>query len=1469
MAFSTLRINVLLLAVCLSASPVWAERNVLLRLDYSFRTGNASTLPSDAALKALAGPEADQARGIVRHVFEVNWISGQGKLTLEHLNQAAGPVRAFGEGNQELPALVIGGGSLPAAHDDDKFIKWLRGALPNDSVRTELLPALGKVPQGSTTVVERLRFLQQVARDGERAAVMGHFDSTYWRPAPVDDSAVYFNALAENPLAGWENIRTQLAEQVNAKPITEWSEAGDTLVPMARVTRAGVSGFLRKAADRLRGTPDDRSEGTADVLTRLAVAGQASEGAQTVGLTEATCALEWFVWCHGRKEMIAHFLKNSAAARAMAARLVTFCAPDDDVTFGKLFDLVRDPYYATKDVRDVIFETLLAPKVRKAGEGARLTLEAALAGGWTTEHRHQLGLTVLPLGREDEPAWEKAAKTRLQTADTLYQNLDEEDAQQHVERPLLERVLKAHLAKFIKASDAGNDPGVDLAEGALTPLIDHLRVYQGRGANLSASGPLKEFRTRLATSATEVFDNLSAQASHQEPVRRFVRRFKLALRVDRLVAKAHSRAGKEPPPWVRTVCGGLRTKVFGLPDDLDGEAAQKPGGPVVRWDAQLVQFRSDILCEIALDQDFRTVLGESSLEDLVFKEIMIPLVRVVGLVEGLQKRPSPPHPVWCGKETVRWTMVFAALDCAESLESPSAVKAFATLHLGSLGVNSPWLAEPKQIFAGRWSVNATFPVFRTLLTDTLPEAAAVKSKSCDLRGLAGLAVEKWTALPEGIASEAAGWIEHLISAAEWQDHPFVPIRGEALKWENPVGTAHDRPFLFEFPEKARFGSRRVDGTLRLAFTKRLVALTAGSHSVSELELLADSGSLLPNSPANDATSDKGRAGDEVKVAAARLVHAGLPGIGEDRVRLLRAYMRLGAALTRPASVASDPQGGLPRELPPALTLLTTGPDAGSLEMASLREELRRLLLSRENNPGLTPEDLIRRDIDGMLGTTEKDGSLLNRSWRTTDRDLRARDFGSRLLQVGEPTVRDFLRLRRSMVQLMGLFEPLPAQTQEAQKEKQSSAATKETATKASAERPHAMPSPDDAGRVQRFFGYIDWIIFYSRPDWKLNNDYLAHEKHEPQPWWPALTILCAATPELQSTVVQFADAVPVEVGRPHLLDLFRLNEAAIGIIDEIVADKARAAERLSFVHELRWTELDLRLLARAEHFDRADARTLAANAFSGAVLNVAMAARFQASPNDAAMEGRLKISLDAGFPDSERRREPVISLDRTVRLAALCAEDTSLPAMLRQAAPRLSDAAKAMPGNGLLGGAATPGKVVDVLFWLHDKSAAEPSAFYRKFYDDALTEGPRLAPAVHRALAEPFFAQPAPGQRSGIDSIADRWRAVAAVPPPPHPSQLVSACRMSWGPVINRLLKGKDRKSPAQPYLWQTVEALEAASQPDADSPVLAEPPTDFMTLASWLQGQWRDDDPPAVRDFFNPLGGTPAPAKETAAQRR
>ena len=88
----------------------------------------------------------------------------------------------------------------------------------------------------------------------------------------------------------------------------------------------------------------------------------------------------------------------------------------------------------------------------------------------------------------------------------------------------------------------------------------------------------------------------------------------------------------------------------------------------------------------------------------------------------------------------------------------------------------------------------------------------------------------------------------------------------------------------------------------------------------------------------------------------------------------------------------------------------------------------------------------------------------------------------------------------------------------------------------------------------------------------------------------------------------------------------------------------------------------------------------------------------------------------------------------------------------------------------------------------------------------------------------------------------------------------MTACRASWGHWIDRLLKGDGRKAK-QTYLWQAVEEVEAAAQSEADTPELTAPPVEFMRLAEWLQQQWRDDDPPVLRAFFNPQSSSPGEA--------
>ncbi|WP_395746273.1 hypothetical protein [Prosthecobacter sp.] len=1426
--------------LCLSvASQAFAERNSLMKLEYGLRIANARVIPPADVLKQMAaGPDGGKARTVLLSYFDRRWISNsQGKLTPALFDQAAGPFDVFGAGYKDLPKHLTASGGLPSAAQDGDFLSYLRRRLPANSVRDELLPKLGQESAGSPGVIANMRFLEDLARDGEMSAVTTHFEKNYWDVCSPSDAAVYQPLLAQGHRASWRGIRTRVGLHVFGLEVESWPGAGKTLLALAPDSGKGIPAFLRKAAGELRAKQALRSGATGRLLEMLAVACDASTAAEALGLTAANCDVEWFVWCHQQSGIINHLLGSADAARALTTRIIAFCQPDDDEVFSRLFSMVQGQYYDRnnfpRSLQDKLFDDLLKPKAVRGEKGGGLVLAAALNGGWRADHRHELALHVFTHGEPDSPAWKSASTTRLVFSDSVYRHLldgvSPPAVKAHVERPLLGHLLMEYLRRFKAASD--NETAMDKAEAEFRPLLDHLGDCRRQGADLSRNASLRQFKSALAEATLEVLDTLQPGSSNTEPVQRFVRRFKMALRVDRLVQPLSGPAGKVPE-WVTEVTHGIRRRVFDLPDSHTGQSVQQPKGAILRWDEGALSFRTGVLKDIVMDRDFRQVLANSPLEEHVFEELLLPLARVHGVLRLLcpgAQESAWPHADWSKGQPRRLAQLFKVLDTAESLDCHEAVCSLARITHPQI-----WRTKPGEIFTGVWSINADLRVLRWLLEQQQPTTADTRPAASDIQGLTQLIWSHW---PEAAASpeiwEQATWVEHLLTAGEWQSHPFK-IDGKATDWDGPVlplqGRKPSLPFRF-VPTKAQHASTRtVDGQFRLVLVSRLIKLLGSDAEPALLEFVCNATVLLPNSKINDAGGGEGRSYDAPKLEMLQMIHQRLqsqPAI-ETAVHLVRCYLRLGASLSLPAGARDNPRGGLPETLPTPVELVArvfAPHPQRAMERGSLLEELRRLLLSRERRNESSRMEMLREQLDAALGNAKADGSLLPAAWTGGDRDIIARDYGDRLKQVGENTVRDFLRVRSDLIDLI----------------------------KADPDGLNAA----DALRVQRFFGWVDWLLFFSRSDWKTGNGYLDLHSAGSKggDWWPALALLCAGTPQVQDVCLK-GDMMK---NRPLMLDLFRLNEAALGTLAAIMAEKdaARRNQMLNFEHELFWTELNLGILARTEHHDTADARTLSENAFHGAVRNIAIATRLQKEPDDKVVTDRLFVTLDSSLR-SDRRGEPVISLDGAVRLAAACAEDQGLPAQLqekmRDAANAMKTAAAGFHEAGLLGGAATPGKVMDLLFHLHEAALQEKSAFWRGFYEKALTvPGAKsqsfiLAPSFRKALAQPFFRQSLEGQRTGIDSVVERWRGVASTALPENGCALTSACRGGWGQAIDDLLNGEGREDAKAPFLWQVVNEFEKNH-----SDMLKKPPQEFLTLSAWLMRFWRDDDPQELKDYFNP----------------
>ena len=1421
------------------ASPAFAERNSLMKLNYGLMTANARVIPSSDILKQMvAGPDGDKARTLLLTFFDRRWLTNsQGRLTPALFDQAADSFNVFGSGYKDLPKHIIASGGLPRAAQDGDFLSYLRRRLPANSVRDELLPQLGKQAAGSASVVSNMRFLEDVARESEMTAITSHFEKNYWDVCSPRDAAVYQPLLAQGHRTSWRGIRTRIGLHVFGLKVESWPGAGQTLLKLAEDSGKGVPAFLRKAADELRQNPSLRSGSTGQLLEMLAVACDAAVSAESLGLTAANCDVEWFSWCHEQSGIINHLLGNADAARALTARIIAFCLPDDDVVFSRLFTMVRGQYYERtnfpRSLQDKLFDELLMPKAARGEKGGGLVLSAALRGGWRADHRHQLALHIFTKGEPDSPAWKATSTTRLGFSDEVYRHLLDgirsPAVKAHVERSLLGLLLMEYLRRFKVASD--NETAMDKAEAEFRPLLDHLGDCRRQGADLSNNGSLRQFKSALAEATLEVLDTLQPGSSNTIPVQRFVRRFKMALRVDRLVQPLSGSSGKVPE-WVSEVTRGIRKRVFDLPDSHTAQSVLQSKGTILRWDDGALAFRTSVLKDIVMDRDFRQVLADSPLEEHVFEDLLLPLARVHGVLRVLCPGASQtdwPHAVWSMGKPRRLAQLFKVLDTAESLDCFDA-----TCSIAQLAHDRIWRTKPAEIFTGVWSINADLRVLRWLLEKQQPTPPDTKPAASDIKGLTKLAYSHWeeeTASPE--AWERATWFEHLLTAGEWQVHPFK-IDGKATEWDGPVlppgGRKPGLPFRFTPTKEQHASTRLVDGQFRLLQVSRLIKMLDANTEPDRLEFVSNAAVLLPNSKINDGSNNEGRSYDGPKVALLEMIHQRLQAenSSETAVQLVHCYLRLCASLSVPAGTKENPRGGLPEALPTPVELVAAAlapHPQRALERGSLLEELRRLLVSRERRNETSRQDMLREQLDAALGHAGSDGSLLPAAWTGGDRDIIARDYGDRLKQVGEGTVRDFLRVRSDLSDLLKSD-------------------------------PNGLNAAD-ALRVQRFFGWVDWLLFFSRSDWKSGHGYfdLHSKSSKGGDWWPALALLCAGTPIVQD-VCQKADLAK---NRALMLDLFRLNEAALGTLASVMAqtDVARRNAMLDFEHELFWTELNLGILARTEHHDTADARTLSENAFHGAVKNIAIATRLQKEPDDKVLTDRLFITLDSSL-GKDSRGEPIISLDGAVRLAAVCSEDKNLPAKLhekmRDAANAMQKAAAGFNEAGLLGGAATPGKVMDLLFQLHDAALVEKSAFWRGFYEKALTipaaesQPISLAPSFRKALAQPFFRQSIDGQRTGIDSVVERWRGVASTAVPQNSCALTFACRAGWGQVIDDLLNGQGREDEKTPFLWQVVNEFEKNH-----SDMLKTPPKEFLTLTAWLMHFWRDDDPKELKDYFNP----------------
>ena len=1396
----------------------------------SSQDGSAFNDIRDAAERLADDPEA---RDLLRKAFEERWIKGGGnpKLRLDRFEELAARCPSFGP---ELSGLVglLARPDVPVAWGDVEFRRWLRGklgAIAGGGPVDRLLAA--GVPESPTVRADRYAFLLEVVGDAQVGAVRSRFNAEVWpkvKPAAMPGLVGRLEALgAKEDLARFRagsdpdgpRICRLLANHLYDAGPDHWTDVGEALPGLAAMSSGGLAAFLQRALDPLKVEPKRRTPPQAEVVRRL-IKSDAMAPRAVLSALDAGRDLEWFLWTH-RQGISTDLLDKDRSSRDEFFRvLLDFDSKGD---FPSLFpDVVAD---FDKRMPEATFKAILS---RRAVDptSARLVLESVRAGGFAG-HRTRLGREVMRGRPGLDAAWPgtgapsrleigiefytKSLDPRVQTAAALQQHVGEAGERPLADDPaLLDEILKSAVAE-LRGAEAVREPVL----GQLGTLIGHLGECRRRGADLTRSRPLRDLEGDVARDVEQSIDLLAKGSDRGDLVARFIDRFKLALRLRRLVQDL----GRSPP-WIDQAVESLKKNVFKLDD--------RPGFGSPTWDVATLEIRARQL--LTIDVPLRECLTAREERDRVFSGLYLPLARVPGFLKALKAaRRDWPHRDWSLKpegveeRLARFGEIFDALKASGPLDAEDAVLDLAQAHLDTLrGGGTAWEAVPDEVFAGRWGPNADARVWRRMLAAKLPrEGGAWRVQPIAARAVDEL-IAASLSTKTGPAVEEIAWVANLVTAAEWQGHRLRGTDGQDLGLTGRLSPGKRTTAPFDFRLIGDERARAVNGRLRLRLLRSLldgVADDATPDRVSRLDRLAEVADLLPN----DAENDQGPPGSlgeahELRQRLYAMLDRTLRGEerAAARTRLLRRMMRLNVANRGGISLRPD-YGSVVAEL-------RDGPSMGDGLAEVFAEEARlRSLLDADtaDNPAAA-----RARIDARLT------SLLPQGWKRDEAQFRNIGFLPRLEALDEGLIQQFLQLREDFRTILVAHRD-------------------------------AGVVPADLARVVDMLDLLDAYLWYTRSDFRPEA-YLDARRSplDGKPWWPALVLLAWADSDFQKSALVLCDSAEGPKALDNAVDvrlrIFRLDEAAFVTLHAIrAARRAEVGTMLAFRHAYAYEATNFRLLAEVSREGGTfSAESLARDSFRGALTLLRIAeedGRKTLPPSDDRVRRRLFEPLGTRLRGELRRPTSrsigramaELDVDTLARLADELAGAGWAPDVLKRAADGFLSRGVA----DLLTGMETPEGMLKMAAEIGGRCRNGPPGGYRRFYESSLlapTPGdddpPRLSDGFTRAMARSFFARDLPAQRTSAERLLASWRLLSAQAAPG--SRIEDALRSDFARVFIDLVRG--REAEGRPYLWRTVETFLTDPEP------LKEPPADFLNLARWWLTLSKPEDPPEFRKLFS-----------------
>ena len=706
---------------------------------------------------------------VLRDAFARNWLepgAERSSLTLEQYDEIArtASCEPFGANRRELVDELAK--KLPAAWNDRSFLSWLQNNLPAQINGIRLADRLLKtMPADQAGTLNRFAFALEIVEQKDSQSIIEALRRCLGG-SKAEEMPGFVARLAklekESALRRWQEGSESakaialLGDRLFDVAVADWHKTGaylEILVKAAGASRHSPTAFLQRAASYVRGDAKSWTEqnaGVCSVLSEMNTAPSAYE------ILKPDHSVDWFEWLH-KRGLIQRLNERGAKLRFLSyASVKKF---DAEGHFAKLYPFLRDHYYDGKTAfaakttyAEKVFDELLRERA-KSGY-AKNILPDALQGRFSAQHRSTLGIDCLRAAQDRNvllAAWPEACRSRMQVAIDLYIGLvkpttQADDLNRQLNEPLLRAIAEETLV-VLRRDKAAADKMVDL----LRPLAAEIKRYRDRGADTARSQPLRTLCDEVVAEVDRVLAALPESPlttgnlgdDVKQAIQRFVKTLALALRLRGVMGEALGSSLQ----WVETARAGLCRKVFGL----DGKAAQVEGTPerhalpppvppashadaiqpTIYWPAPLTTFRAQILAELAPPLRECLELDIQGADRRAFwKEVYVPLVRVHGFLKAsrqLTGNAAWPHVVWVRgvadpKERDECLgQLFDALCTNRWLDAEDAVYELADEHRRLAFTQDIWNLDPAGLFAGKWSVNANFRVWKRML-DSGPAA---------------------------------------------------------------------------------------------------------------------------------------------------------------------------------------------------------------------------------------------------------------------------------------------------------------------------------------------------------------------------------------------------------------------------------------------------------------------------------------------------------------------------------------------------------------------------------------------------------------------------------------------------------------------------------------------------------------------------------------------------------------------------